>query len=148
MAVAKHTKAIINALHGGLKSCHKYLKKWKIQLNTTKTQAILFPFNKSAKRKPNTTLTFNGEEIKFTKTATYLGLDLDEKLTFKPQLGKAAEKSSKALSFYIHFWQGKRNCLKQKHSVQVYDPTNHDVRLPGLAYSSKNSHQEAPNRSK
>lgn len=93
MAVAKHTKTIINRLHGGLKSCHKYLKKLKIQLNTTKTQAILFPFNKSPKRKQSTPLCFNGEEIKFTKTATYLGIDLDEKLTFKQQTEKAAGKS-------------------------------------------------------
>lgn len=97
MAVAKHTRTIINRLHGGLKMCQRYLKKWKIQLNATKTQAILFPFNKSPKRKPSAPLNFEGAEIKFTKTVTYLGMDLDEMLTFKSQAGRAAEKSSKAL---------------------------------------------------
>lgn len=97
MAVAKQTKTIVNRLHKGLQSCNRYLKKWKIQLNAAKTQAIIFPFNKSPKRKPNTTLSFDGDEIKFTKTVTYLGMDIDDKLTFEPQIKKAAEKSTKCL---------------------------------------------------
>lgn len=72
MAVAKQTKTIIDRLNKGLKSFNRYLKKWKIQLNAAKTQAIIFPFNKSPKRKPNTPLLFEGEEIKFTKLLHFL----------------------------------------------------------------------------
>lgn len=72
MAVAKQTKTIINRLHKGLQSCNRYFQKWKIQLNTAKTQAIIFPFNNSPKRKPQTPLIFDGEVIEFKKTATLL----------------------------------------------------------------------------
>lgn len=95
-AVAKSTNAIINKLQSGLKSCDKYFRKWKIQINTAKTQAILFPFNKSIKRKSSRTIKFNGTEVNFSKTATYLGMDLDEKLTYKTQTEKAANKTTKA----------------------------------------------------
>lgn len=95
MAVAKHTKTIIKRLHDGLKSCDKYMQKWKIQLNTSKTQAILFPFNKSPKRKQTTPLIFKGEEIKFTSTVTYLGLDLDDKQTHKAHINKTSDKATK-----------------------------------------------------
>lgn len=95
MASAKHSNTIISKLHNGLKSCNKFLKKWKIQLNAAKTQAVIFPFNKSPKRKPTTPLLFEGEEIKFAKSATYLGIDLDGKRSFGPHIKKTAEKASK-----------------------------------------------------
>lgn len=95
MSSAKHTKTIINKLHSGLKSCNKFFRKWKIRLNASKTQAIVFPYNNSPKRKPTTQLIFGGEEIKFSKTATYLGFELDGKTTFGPHIKIAAEKSLK-----------------------------------------------------
>lgn len=94
MASAKHTKYILNKLQSGLKSSNKFLKKWKIQLNTAKTQAMMFPFNNSPKRKPTTPLSFEGEEIKFSKTATYFGIELDERTNF---VKVAAEKASKCV---------------------------------------------------
>lgn len=97
MAVAKHTQTIINRLQQGLQSCDRYLKKWKLQLNAAKTQAIIFPFNRSPKRKPKSRLVLNGEEIKFSKTSTYLGIDMDENLTFKSQCNKASEKGTKCI---------------------------------------------------
>lgn len=97
MAVAKQTKTIINRLQRGLQSCDRYLKKWKLQLNAAKTQAIIFPFNRSRKRRPRSPLMFNGEEIQLSKTATYLGIDVDEKLTFATQYNKASEKGTKCI---------------------------------------------------
>ncbi len=118
MAVAKQTKTIINRLHNGLKVCNKYFRKWKIQLNVAKTQAIIFPFNKSPKRKPTTSLLFEDEEIKFTKSATYLGLDLDAQLTFKPQIEKAAEKGTKCIrSLYPLLSKKSKLSLKNKNII-------------------------------
>lgn len=66
-------------------------------MNAAKTQAIIFPFNKSPKRKAKSHLVFDGEEIPFSKSVSYLGLDLDEKLTFGKQCKKAAENGSKCV---------------------------------------------------
>lgn len=60
-------------------------------------QAIIFSFNKSPKRKANSPLIFDGEEIELKKTATYLGMKLDDKLTFAPHIKSAAEKASKCI---------------------------------------------------
>lgn len=97
MTSAKQTKTIINRLQKGLHSCNRYLKKWKLQMNAAKTQAIIFPFNKSPKRKAKSHLVFDGEEIPFSKSVSYLGLDLDEKLTFGKQCKKAADNGSKCV---------------------------------------------------
>lgn len=63
IAEGKHTKTVVKRLQGGLKACNKYLKKWKIQLNVQKTQAIIFPYNNSPKRKPESNLVFDGNVI-------------------------------------------------------------------------------------
>jgi len=97
MAVAKQTKTIIKRLHKGLTSCNRYLKKWKIQLNAAKTQAIIFPFNNSPKRKPQAPLIFNGEEIEIKKTATLLGMDLDSKLTYASHINKVTVKATNCM---------------------------------------------------
>ena len=43
----------------------KYFKKWKIKINSNKTQAIISPFNKSPKRIPSIPLSVNGAETLF-----------------------------------------------------------------------------------
>lgn len=119
MAVAKQTYTIINRLRKALHSCNSYLKKWKLQLNAAKTQAIIFPFNKSPKRKPKSPLIFNEDEIQFTKTATYLGIELDENCTFAPQCNKATEKANKCVRS-LYPLLSKRSRLSDKNKNILY----------------------------
>ena len=91
----KSSNKIIKNMRLALLSAKKYFHKWKIKINETKTQAIIFPFNKSPKRIPTVPLMFNGHRIELSHTIKYLGLSLDKKLTFKQHLLNAAEKALK-----------------------------------------------------
>lgn len=91
----KLTKTIIKKLQSGYKCCRKYLHKWKIKLNDEKTQAIIFPFNKSPKRYPRTNLNIGNLEVSFTNTVTYLGVTLDKNLSFGKHIEKTRNKALK-----------------------------------------------------
>lgn len=82
----KVSNAIVGRMQRALNSASKYFSKWKIKINEQKSQAILFPFNKSPKRQPTRKLMANGREIPFSKTIKYLGITLDEKLTFRQHI--------------------------------------------------------------
>lgn len=119
MTSAKHTKTIVKKLHHSLKSTNRFLKKWKIQLNATKTQAIIFPYNNSPKRKPTTPLLYDGEEIKFAKSVTFLGVDLDQKRTFGQHIKKVAEKASKCVKS-IYPLLARRSKLSNRNKNVLY----------------------------
>ena len=66
-------------------------------MNALKSQVIIFPFNKSPKRKPKSKIKFEGNEIEFTKTATYLGIVMDSKRTFASHISKTCEKANNSV---------------------------------------------------
>ena len=75
----KVSNAIVKRMQKTLVSASKYFTKWKIKINEEKSQAILFPYNKSPKRIPSLKLFLQGTEIVFSKSIKYLGITLDEK---------------------------------------------------------------------
>lgn len=95
IATGKVSNAIIKKMKKGLTDSQKYFDKWKIKINQEKTQAIIFPFNKSPKRIPSNTLTINGTTIPLQDSIKYLGLVLDKKLTFKHHILQTCDKALK-----------------------------------------------------
>lgn len=85
----KASNAIVKRMQKSLYSAGKYFSNWKIKINEEKSQAILFPYNKSPKRVPTEKLMVQGREIIFPNTIKYLGIILDKKLTFKHHLHNA-----------------------------------------------------------
>lgn len=63
----KLTSAIIKKLNSGINSIKKYYKRWKIQLNLEKSQAIIFPFNKSPKRDSKSDIIVKDFSIGFSR---------------------------------------------------------------------------------
>lgn len=99
----KLTSAIIKRLNTAIKTINKYYKKWKINLNLNKSQAIIFPFNRSLKRIPKSDIIIENSSINFSNEVTYLGITLDKKLTFASHIKKSCIKAS--------------NCLKSLYPV-------------------------------
>lgn len=91
----KVSNAIVKRMQNVLISAEKYFHKWKIKVNEEKSQAILFPFNKSPKRTPTRVLTVQGHIIPFSHSIKYLGLTLDQKLTFKEHIENSCIKAIK-----------------------------------------------------
>lgn len=89
----KLSNAITKQLSECLKRAEKYFNKWKIKINHEKTQAIIFPFNKSPKRIPNADLQMHGNIIEIKNSIKYLGVIIDSKLTFRENIDMLREKA-------------------------------------------------------
>lgn len=94
-ATAKQSNTIIKALNNSLIMHQLYFNKWKIKINTNKTQAILFPFDNKRKRNPSTDLKNGTHVIELLKSVKYLGVTFDRKLTFGEHISNAIEKTNK-----------------------------------------------------
>lgn len=91
----KVSNAIVKRMKKALVSAQNYFLKWKIKINHNKTQAILFPFNKSPKRTPTQTLFVENINIPLQDSVKYLGIIYDKKLNFKKHIDYTCEKAIK-----------------------------------------------------
>lgn len=92
---SKQSNVIIKRLAQALVELEKYFFKWKIKINTNKTQAILFPFDNKRRRIPSTVLKHGNQIIELQKSVNYLGINFDSKLTFNTHITKSIEKSNR-----------------------------------------------------
>lgn len=93
----KQTGSIVKNMTRSYKHAERYLAKWKIKVNAAKTQAIVFPYNKSPKRIPSTPINTENETIQFTNQVTYLGVTLDKHLLYHKHVEKNSDKTLKCL---------------------------------------------------
>ena len=94
---SKLTKTLLKKMENGLQTCNKYFFKWKIKINPSKTQAIIFPFNRSPKRIPNRQLNFQNDHVDIQKNVKYLGVVLDNKLNFGKHIDEVCNKAAKTI---------------------------------------------------
>lgn len=92
---AKQSNTIITRLNTALQQLSQYFAKWRIKLNSAKTQAILFPFDNKRKRIPTKKLNERQLTIELSNTVNYLGIVFDKKLNFAHHLTAALNKSNK-----------------------------------------------------
>jgi hypothetical protein len=116
---AKSSDVLVRRLQKGLKFCDKFYFKWKIQVNIAKTQAILFPFNKSAKRITRNQIQNGNTQIPFSNTVKYLGIHLDRKLNFSQHINSTADRAVKC-SRALYPLLCKRSFLSEKNKVIIY----------------------------
>lgn len=91
----KSPKMITRKLESSVKSINTYFERWKIKLNEGKTEAIYFTKRRAARFLPGSDLNLNPAPIKWSKCIKYLGLLLDDKLTFKRHIEYAVDKTQK-----------------------------------------------------
>lgn len=115
----KLSNAIIKRMLDSLKTAQKYFVKWKIKVNNDKTQAIIFPFNKSPKRVPTLTLRFEGSTIPLKDDIKYLGMILDKKLTFKKHIETVCNKAIKC-GCALYPILSRRSTLNLKNKILLY----------------------------
>lgn len=103
-----------------LEASQRYLKKWKVKINHNKTQAIIFPFNKSPKRNPTQLLTIDGSVIPLKNSVRYLGITLDKKLNFKEHITDIADKALKC-GRALYPLTNKRSLLSNNNKIRLYN---------------------------
>ena len=89
---------IINRLQKAVVRNKKFFEKWKIKINSDKTEAIIF-----SKRRPDLTnnISIQGNIILWSDYVKYLGIILDSKLTFTKHINL---KNQKAIALLISLY--------------------------------------------
>ena len=88
---------VVCELQKGIDSLCRYFFKWKIKINSTKTQSIFFTRKRSPVFLPSTKLKVNGHEVSWSDNVKYLGIYLDKKLTFKHHTDQIKSKFNLAI---------------------------------------------------
>ena len=78
------------------KVINEYMRKWKININNKKTQA-LFITNRIKKQLPKATIKVFNEDVKWQTESKYLGMVLEKKLNFKKHIDYVVGKANVAI---------------------------------------------------
>lgn len=107
---------IVGRLQLSLDLLSTYFRKWKLKLNESKTEAIMF----SRKRKPPLKrLVLNTYQIPWNKTVKYLGIHLDNKLNWSAHIKYSQTKGLKAFGALSSI-MNKRSNLSPKTKLKIY----------------------------
>ena len=113
----KNPDKLIEIGNNELGKITNYMASNYLLINTNKTQAIIFkPKNKSSLVTQNK-LKIDNQEIKIAKTAKYLGITLDDQLTFKPQINTLIRKLKSATRALV----ATRTLLNRRAKLLVYN---------------------------
>ena len=116
----KCLKTLSNIIQTEIDKVAEWLNVNKLSLNTTKTKVILF---RSPNKKPSQIIkiNINGKNIEQVKTTTFLGIIIDECLTWKDHTAKVTKKIVRASGIIAkmrHFVN--QNSLKLIYYALVY----------------------------
>lgn len=110
---------IVGKLDRGLDEISQHFDSWKISLNSSKTEAILFTKStKMQKLSLTNKIAFGSSSLDWKNQAKYLGVILDSKMTFKPNIEYNVSKARKAVSsLYCFLKRSSHVPLKSKITI-------------------------------
>jgi Reverse transcriptase (RNA-dependent DNA polymerase)/Endonuclease-reverse transcriptase len=82
-------------LHHQTQEALKWFSKWRLRVNAQKTVAIIFNQVSAANIPP---LTFDGHQVPWSNSATYLGVKLDRFLSFNDHVDEIVKKATRVRS--------------------------------------------------
>jgi hypothetical protein len=109
---------IAKNLRAHAKIIASYMKKWKININNRKTQA-LFITNRRKHQLPKNTIKVFGEDVKWQTDCKYLGMVLEKKLTFKKHIDYVVNKTNIAIRT-LYSMINRKSQLNIKNKLLVY----------------------------
>lgn len=96
-------------LQTALTAAQEYFQKWKIMINTSKTQAIYFTRRRSQRFLPQVSLEFDNYLISWNQNVKYLGIILDPKLKFKDHIQYITKKTQAMIRILYPFINRRSN---------------------------------------
>ena len=105
----------INAIQQELNSIHDWLKINKLSLNITKTKAMLFHTSKKQVKYPD--LYLDNTKIDFVQNFNYLGIIIDNHLTFKSHINMVTNKISRSIGVMKRL----KNTIPQSALLLIYN---------------------------
>lgn len=116
---AKSSNVITRRLNKSFIQISKYFYKWKIKINEGKTQAIIFPFNNSAKRIPSERLQFNNTTINYSNQVKYLGVIMDQKLIYQHHINSICIKVNNCFKA-LYSCLARKSFLSTKNKMIIF----------------------------
>jgi hypothetical protein len=111
----KNLKAIKSELSKAVTNLQSYFHDWKIKLNETKTEFIVFSkSSKMIEKLKRDSICFNSHTFTWSESVKYLGIVLDKKLCFKQHIDYSIKNAS-AASFSSLY------CLLSRNSTASID---------------------------
>ncbi|KAI5755240.1 hypothetical protein M8J77_015309 [Diaphorina citri] len=106
----------IKLLQKELDKTAKYYNDWKIKINSSKTEGIIFSMRHNQKTKD---ITYNGKKINWTNKVKYLGIYLDRKINWGPQLKYMKDKVNAAIA-KLYYIINNKSKLKPNLKILLY----------------------------
>lgn len=113
---SKDINLVIGRLQLSIDLLQSFFMKWKLKINASKTEAILFTRQRSL---PSQTLQINGYYIPWSRSVKYLGLVLDTKLNWTENTSKLRLKGIKALNALSPILN-RRSPLSHNTKIHIY----------------------------
>lgn len=126
---------LVDRMESGLKEIQNHFTSWKMKLNSSKTETILFTQSrKMTEQSQSLPIKFNDEPLEWKKYVKYLGVLLDSKLTLKLNIENNVKKSKKSSSSALQLVKEKqrRSGKVKGHTLPILYQTNLDVRMSSL----------------
>ena len=93
---SKKLKTLETNLNYDLKSCSEWLKANRLSLNVKKTELLLFHSNRKKDEQLNFSIKINNKKIIPSKNVKYLGLHIDDRLSWDFHVNQLGKKLSRA----------------------------------------------------
>jgi hypothetical protein len=117
----KNLKSIKSELSKTINRLHNYFNDWKIRLNESKTEFIVFSkSSKMIQKVSNDSINFNGEQFSFKDSVKYLGVVLDRKLTFKHHIDSLISKASAVTYSSLYCLLSRNSSASVDSKIRIY----------------------------
>lgn len=118
-ASAKNPGKIIRILNASAQYLSDYCSRWKVKLNSTKTQAVYFTKRRAQQWLPDVDLTVQNASVPWLNQIKYLGVTLDSKLTYGQHVDLTVQKIQKYIAI-LYPLIGKRSKLGKFNKLILY----------------------------
>jgi hypothetical protein len=96
IATSRKPTLIVRYLESYLKDLQRWLSEWRIALNVSKSNAIIFARAGRRFIRPRQVTLF-GEPIEWVETTRYLGVTLDKRLTWSPHIVQVRKRTAQRM---------------------------------------------------
>lgn len=115
----KSSRKITKTLEKSYKSVSKYYLKWKIKTNDEKIQAIFFSKRRAARFLARQEIKINGCSVPWSCYVKYLGVFLDNKLTFQEHTRQVQLKALRCIRL-LYPLVNKKSKLSERNKILIF----------------------------
>jgi hypothetical protein len=113
-------EGLIDRMERGLAEIHNYFDSWKVRLNSSKTETILFSHSRIMRKKQQRLkINFNGKLLEWLPSVKYLGVILDSKLLMRQNIENNVCKARKASGILFPLLK-KFNSIPFREKINIY----------------------------